>query len=105
MENIHNIVMSLQKKGGEGARGGMLSWLQPFLEGGRLVIHVMDSLDSLASAAECESQLAAQAERWHRLHGKVNTGIEPERRHRGCGDEGSAGGRGEQHGCLVSLPP
>lgn len=37
----------------EGGERGMLSWLQPFLGGGRLVIHVMDSLDSLAAAAEC----------------------------------------------------
>lgn len=44
----------------------MLSWLQPFLGGGRLVIHVMDSLDSPVAAAECKSPLAAEAERWHR---------------------------------------
>lgn len=83
----------------------MLSWLQPFLEGGRLVIHVMDSLDSLASAAECKSHLAVEAERWHRLHGKVNTGFELEQRHWSCGDGGSTGGCGEQQRCHTLFPP
>jgi len=75
VENIHNIVMSLQKKGRRGGeRGGMLSWLQPFFGGGRFVIHVMDSPDSLAAAAERKPPLCAEAKQRHRPSRGVNTG-------------------------------
>lgn len=73
----------------------MLSWLQPFLRGGRLVIHVMDSLDSLAAAGECKSPLAAEAEQRHRLNGRVNTGFEPKLGAPGaCGDSPAHEGQG-----------
>lgn len=92
----------------------MLSWLQPFLGGGRLVIHVMDSLDSLAAAAECKPPLAAEAEQWHRLNGRVDAGFEPKLgtsraagtpRPTGDGDGGSAGGCREQHECQTCYFP
>lgn len=50
MENIHNIVMSLQKKGEGGGRvrdRSMAELLRQLPVRGRLGIHVMDSVDSL----------------------------------------------------------
>lgn len=92
----------------------MLSWLQPFPGGGRLVIHVTDLLDSLAAAAECKSPLAAEAEQWHRLNGKVNAAFEPKLGAPGAAqapqpmrdrDGGSAGDCREQCECQTHYSP
>lgn len=82
---------SPKKKRGEGEIGAMAEPAPSgFLAGGRLVIHVMDSLDSPAAAPGRKSAPGAVA-RWHGLGGEGSAAPTQRCGHRVRGGDGGCG--------------